>query len=71
MTILESLIAEAREQAVGHPSKDARFFANSVLKYLTSSSDPLPEMWNTGEWGDWDRYIADCSTFVESLRRKR
>jgi hypothetical protein len=36
MTILESLIAEAREQAVGHPSKDARFFAASVLKYLTA-----------------------------------
>ena len=34
-TKLESLIEEAKMQAKEHPSKDARFFANSVHEYLT------------------------------------
>jgi hypothetical protein len=28
----------------------------------------LPKMWDTGKQGDWDRYISDCSMFVEKLR---
>ena len=34
-TKLESLIEEAKVQAEEHPSKDARWFANSVREYLT------------------------------------
>ena len=34
-TKLETLIEEAKLQAEGHPSKDARWFANSVHDYLT------------------------------------
>lgn len=34
-TILEAIIEEAKLMAWDHPSKDARFFANSVYEYLT------------------------------------
>lgn len=34
-TRLETLIEEAKLQAEEHPSKDARWFANSVHEYLT------------------------------------
>ena len=43
-TRLETLIAEAQIQATEHPSKDARFFAASVHRYLTGqpAHNPVP-----------------------------
>ena len=41
-TRLETLIDEAQIQATNHPSKDARFFAASVHRYLTGQTEHNP-----------------------------